>query len=388
MKVDIKDSIYELVESGDESITVRCKIDGREEVWTPTESDQDAVYELVVEGKTYHYDHAKSAAPTVAAALKAIKLARTAKNAELVDGATKSLRSILASLEPLVKAKFEVSAAVADRACQIVYVACEGDASAEVGLAQLHKAGKVVEALAGRVEFPKGLLEASSDAFKAAWAEAQKVILADSMGGLKHGDIVKFLPDSAWFRPGYFRVDLEKAVQGRYPTPWIEDLATGAGWYIDRPDQLEVVLPSDTFNTETFHSNEDVEEALDDDEYLGKVTAAAKVDPIQDLQELYTCIQAPTEEDTARYDRLVTALQGLKSHEAAPEEDGKFEVNCVGEGSKVLWSKKVKTKKEALALVSEAKKSEALHIELITESQTWYYDRKSTEDKWTAPVEM
>lgn len=467
MKVDIQESIYELIETGKESITVRCKIDGNEEVWVPTEGTEDSVYELVVDEKTYRYDHAK-AAQAVASVLQTIKKARTRTNAPTVSAAVKSLRSFLATIEPLVKARaFTLTAAAVDQACQKVYVACDGDVSAETGLAILHKANKVVACLAGKCAFPEDLLEKSSEAFQATWKEAQKVVAGGlpydveaniipdinpaGSADLQHNDIVEFKPNSPYKRPGYYRVDIENAIGATPQNPWIGEVGSGAGWYIDA-EELVVVLSSNEFDTEHLHSKEDVEELLEDfdedfDATAGKMsdlsifvednadktmsredivkavgqegfdylqknhnlmlrlkdrflvrnlaskTAAPKAyDPIKDLQSIWNRVKGVTEadEETACYHRLVTYLQEAgKAHEATPEADGKFEVNCVGPKNELLWSKKAKTKKEALALVSEAKKTGAIHIELIdSENRTWYYDRNSTADKWSEAVEM
>jgi hypothetical protein len=411
MKVDIKESIYELISSDKESITVRCTIDGNEEVWVPTETDEDAVYELVVDGKTYHYDHAK-AAPVVAAALKVISQARTATNAQLVDSAAKNLRSILASLEPLVKiaAPFKVSAASSEKACQIVYVACEGDPLAERAVEILHKEGKVVETLMGMYPAPQELTSCSK-AFQAAWADAKAALEPEAPMEpfLHHNDIVRFKEGSRYFHPGYFRVDCENAIGATCERPWIGALEGGAGWYIDRPDQLQVVLSSEEFDTEFFKTNEDIEEALSDKEHLGGKTAAAgdpygvrwkefnKQNRIVTKEQFF-----PSEKARESFANNLEKRESFKefdawtdpsedsTHEAAPEA-AKFEVNCVGAKGEILWSKKAKTKKEALALISEAKKSQAIHIELIDEAnndRTWYYDRKSVDDKWGAPVEM
>lgn len=87
--------------------------------------------------------------------------------------------------------------------------------------------------------------------------------LDEAMGQVQNGDIVQ-MRRGAYYRPGYYRVDTEEAVGATPERPWIGEISTGNGWYMEA-SQLEVVLPADEFNTETIRSEEDVEAALSDE---------------------------------------------------------------------------------------------------------------------------
>jgi hypothetical protein len=384
----------------------------------------------VVEGKTYRYDHAK-AAQAVASVLQTLKKARTSGNAQVMDAAVKSLRSVLASVEPLVKAptpKFQVSAAVADRVCQKCYVACDGDAVAEAAMEALHKAGKVVDCLTGDFTPAEPWIEKCSEAFQAIWKECQAevainipAVTADA--GLQHNDIVK-LKQGPYFRPGYYRVDTENAVGATSQNPWIGDLKQGQGWYTDA-ENLEVVLSSDEFDTEHLRKDSEVEALLDED-FDEDLEASAKTAVAKDnlvilvprdvfrksqraLSFAESLLDGTTRDQVREALGLLDELEDRQgfvqpasiqlptppeadaTHEASPEVEGKFEVNCVGADNKMMWSKKAPNKKAALSLISEAKKTEAIHIELIdlvNNDRTWYYDRKTPTEKWSEAVEM
>lgn len=83
----------------------------------------------------------------------------------------------------------------------------------------------------------------------------------------QHGDIVRLT--GYLRRPGYFKVDTEDAIGASPDRPWVEDVDSGTGFYIDPGDvdDLEVVISSSEFNTGIIQSSEDVEDMTDDDDY-------------------------------------------------------------------------------------------------------------------------
>jgi len=89
-------------------------------------------------------------------------------------------------------------------------------------------------------------------------------LLNENSQGLNHGDIVQL--QGYLRRPGYWKVDCEDAVGASPQRPWVENLDTNTGFYID-PSDLDcavVILSADQFDTRALDSSADVEEALED----------------------------------------------------------------------------------------------------------------------------
>lgn len=95
-----------------------------------------------------------------------------------------------------------------------------------------------------------------------------------------NGDIVSLT--GRLERHGYYRVDTERAVGASQERPWVEDIDSGGGWYIDPSDLgcLELVLSSDDCDTSEMTSAE-VEEALNDDEDDSWLSEGMKINTLK-----------------------------------------------------------------------------------------------------------
>lgn len=115
-------------------------------------------------------------------------------------------------------------------------------------------------------------------------ADALVESLLNESQGINHGDIVSL---SGYLRrPGYWKVDTENAVGASHDRPWVEDVDTNTGFYVDPSDIgcLSVVLQADEFDTDNINSSAQVEAIMNedddfehDDEDDGSLRYAAKV---------------------------------------------------------------------------------------------------------------
>jgi hypothetical protein len=78
-----------------------------------------------------------------------------------------------------------------------------------------------------------------------------------------HGDIVRLT--GYLKRPGYYKVDTQDAMGASAERPWVEDLETNTGFYIDPSDvdDMEVIISASEYDTRMVNTPEDVEDILE-----------------------------------------------------------------------------------------------------------------------------
>jgi hypothetical protein len=148
---------------------------------------------------------------------------------------------------------------------------------------------------------------------------------APSMIECQHGDIVR-LTDRLG-RDGYYRVDTQDALGVSPERPWVENIDSHDGFYIDPSDtkDIEVVISSEEYDTRMITSSDEVEDVLEGDDELYE-DHVPMTDPDNDPNYNYETMVSSYDksriskmpEDAARLKKLELYLRFLQRSDDAP----------------------------------------------------------------------